>query len=593
WDGNGYVGNKALTNAIWHLRQHLTALGDDTVIDTVRKIGYRLLIAPRFDEAVVSGVDQVEVSFRQFRRHSLSALLLVALVMVTMVYMLWTGVETRSSREISQLTTEDGSERFPAVSPNGRYLVYGGARHGSNYGLFLKEILLEGALPKRLSPRDSEEARAVWHPGGEYLYYPSRRAEDKRCFFAEMQVSSGQVRYLTPCNSYRSALDISPDGSQLAYIHNVPGDNDEVYIIRLESNEPIPHKIQCQRGCTGVARDLAFSPDGRYLAIARRLSNITEDIFLYDLTTGEERALTQGMEDIRGLTWHHSGRQLVFGVESSGVRRGFSLDLDTGKVADLAVPGISYPKFIPGSSDLVYNHYARQYDIAYMDVDKTIPQAPYPLFYSGYAQRLPDYSEKAGRVVYTSNETGFNEIWTSDDQGNNRIQHTFIQGRALYPRWSADGNKIAFIAPDELNEGNQIFVLHLDNGEMSVVASPYSNHTRLFWGPDDKAIYSSIDNQLVKFLLDGAKPVVLNDLSIARGQIVLDNLLVFSRRDEPGLWQLDIEAYETALAKGDNLPSPIPLIRGQDSDIDWQSAPAGVYLADGFNWVAVPQGVYF
>ncbi|MGI2257824.1 winged helix-turn-helix domain-containing protein [Shewanella sp. GXUN23E] len=594
WDGNEYVGSKALTNAIWHLRQHLTALGDDTVIDTVRKTGYRLLIAPQFDEPLVSDVEQVEVSFRQYRRRSLSALLLVALVSVAMSYLLWTSTGIQTGKEISYLTREDGSERFPAVSPNGRYLVYGGARHGSNYGLFLKEISVEGALPKRLSPRDSEEARAVWHPGGEYLYYPSRRAEDRRCFFTEMQMSSGQVRYLTPCNSHRSALDISPDGSQLAYIHNVPGDSDdEVYLIRVESNEPIPEKIQCQKGCSGVARDLAFSPDGRYLAIARRLSNITEDIFLYDLNTGEERALTQGMEDIRGLTWHHSGKQLVFGVETSGVRRGFSLDLDSGKVTDLAVPGFSYPKFIPGSQDLVYNHYARQYDIAYMDVDKSIPQTPYPLFYSGYGQRLPDYSAAAGRVVYTSNETGFNEIWTSDSQGNNRIQHTFIERRALYPRWSADGHKIAFIAPDELNEGNQIYVLQLDNGEMSVVASPYSNHTRLFWGPGDKAIYSSIDNQLVKFPLDGAKPVVLRGLSMSRGQIVDESLLVFSRPDAPGLWQLDIEAYEVALTKSEALPTAIPLIRGRGGKIDWQSAPAGVYLADGLNWVAGSQGVYF
>ena len=47
WDGNSYVGAKALTNAIWHLRQQLSLLADvGAVIETVRITGYRLLIEP-------------------------------------------------------------------------------------------------------------------------------------------------------------------------------------------------------------------------------------------------------------------------------------------------------------------------------------------------------------------------------------------------------------------------------------------------------------------------------------------------------------------------------------------------------------------
>lgn len=594
WDGNEYVGSKALTNAIWHLRQHLTPLGQDTVIETVRKTGYRLLVAPEFDLLPEEELAPVEEDFRRFRRRTQVSVALAVCAALVLGLWLFNRPPTQVSAKITSLTREEGSERYASVSPDGKHLVYGAARHGSRYSLYIKELGVDGAIARRLTPRDSEESRAVWHPGGEKLYFASLRAEDDQCFITEMTIKSGHMRYLTSCNTHRAALDISPDGKQLSLIHRMPDDRGhEVYLIDLVASEPVPVKLNCADGCSGFARDLAFSPDGKTLAVARRLSNITEDIFLYDLATESETPLTQGMEDIRGLTWHEDGRQLVFGVESSGVRKGFHLDIATKTVTDLNVSGFSYPKFIRGSHKLVYNHYARQYDIAYMDLGHEITQTPFPLFYSGDSQRLPDYSSVAGRVVYTSNETGFNEIWTSDLKGRNRIQHTVMEGRAMYPRWSADGRKIAFIAPDELNEGNQINVLDLDSGELAVVPSPYTNHTRVFWGPGDSALYCSVNDSMVKFSLDGTPPSTIGDIDFHRGQVLDNRQLVYSRADLPGLWQLDLIAYEAALDGGTPLPEPVPLIRGRSSSVDWHNAPEDVLMSDRVNWVATEEGVYF
>ena len=44
WDGNFYVGEKALTNAIWHLRKSLKSFDANIeFIETIRKTGYKLL----------------------------------------------------------------------------------------------------------------------------------------------------------------------------------------------------------------------------------------------------------------------------------------------------------------------------------------------------------------------------------------------------------------------------------------------------------------------------------------------------------------------------------------------------------------------
>lgn len=644
WDGNTYVGSRALTNAIWHLRQQLARLDDDTVIDTVRKTGYRLLIKPEFDYPVSSGAGQTDSNLvddyhaessgnRLPQRKPLVMVVGVASVLLSLVFMagmlMWHAQHEDHEGHTSSryLTREDGSERYPSVSPDGRYLVYGASSQGSGYSLFLKPLDNPAAIARRLTGPDINATRAIWHPDGKRLFFSARRPEDNQLFINEMTLDSGQITYLQASHSSRTAIDLSPDGRYLSMIYRMPSDDgDEVYTLDLTVADSAPVKLSCIDGCSGNARDLAYSPDGQYLAIARRQSNITEDIFLYNLTSGKQTRLTEGMEDIRGLSWHPDGRYLVFGLESSGRRRGYRLDVTSGALVDLAVPGLSYPQFVPGTHQVVYNHYARQYDIAYLDLARQTPQTPFPLLYSGHSQRLPDYSPTSGRVVYISNETGANEVWTADRHGRNRIQHTQMQGRALYPRWSADGRKIAFIAPDEMDEGNQIYVLDLDTGALAVLPSPYRNHSRVFWGPDDSYVFSTVGDDLIGFSVTGGPLLQLPRIRVDRGQMLDSQQLVYSRKDRPGLWLLNLAAYisdanvrrvaakerssesehilKTMQAASVQLPvdittSPLPepsaLLRGRsrDNSTDWGNAPKDVLLADKRNWVVTDEGVYF
>ncbi len=51
WQGNYYVGDKALTNTIWHLRQQLKQANEHgEYIETIRKMGYRLIVEPQWQE---------------------------------------------------------------------------------------------------------------------------------------------------------------------------------------------------------------------------------------------------------------------------------------------------------------------------------------------------------------------------------------------------------------------------------------------------------------------------------------------------------------------------------------------------------------
>jgi len=68
----------------------------------------------------------------------------------------------------------------------------------------------------------------------------------------------------------------------------------------------------------------------------------------------------------------------------------------------------------------------------------------------------------ASAIVFSSNrgEDGYLQIWTMDPDGSNPRQLTFGPGDKTQPRWSPDGERLAFVSNQE---GNQdIFIMNAD-----------------------------------------------------------------------------------------------------------------------------------
>lgn len=577
WEGNTYVGAKAITNAIWHLRKHLNPLlSGEQAIDTVRKTGYRLLIEPLFDasdlvdEPEILQVEQAKVErlSKQLRLRSY-AMLVVLLVMAVFAGLhLYQDSKQLRQTEMVQLTRAAGAELYPAVSPDGRWLVY-----GKRSNLYLKDLESPTLTPKRLTSKRTRELRAIWSPDGKSLIYPSEDRVTRECHMNRLMLETNEVSYLSECYSYTSALDISADGRSLIYIwkEKERGELDAgLYLLDLLSAELAPQRLSCERDCGYRDRDVAFSPDGKWIAIARRYGTISEDIFIRDVVTGDEVRLTQGLEDIRGLSWDQDSQKLVFSTENSGFRDGFIVDIESKEVLPLSVSGFSYPKFIPHRDELVYSNYIKDFSVAYLALDQDIPSTVFPISQAEYSYRNPDYSSKAKRIAYVSNETGFNEIWTSDHNGLNRVQLTDLKRRVAYPAWSHDGSKIAFLAPDDKNEGNKIHIVDLSSGGISILPSRSSDHRRPSWAWGDEWVLSSTDDGLTAFSLYNHSPKHLSSIDVRLGKMTDANTLVFTRYDEYGLWSMDIS----------NPQQVEPLIAIED-------------FSESYNWVVTDKGVYF
>ena len=568
WEGNAYVGEKALTNAVWHLRQQLARLEGGDPIETVRKTGYRLCIAPEFE----SVTEDLQLTLRrrvQMLGRGLSLALLSLATLVAIFANHWYRDSLHRPFGVERLTSDGGSERFPAVSPNGRFLVYGGQQPGKNGSLFQLELNEPDASPRQLTSSASDELRAVWSSDSKSLYYPSESNGD--CHITRMALKDGTFESLAPCTSVTTAIEISPDGDTLAYITQQNDDRSSgIYLLKLNQEGAKPQRLSCDVDCPYRDRDFSFSPDGKYLAIARRFGDISEDIFLRTLSDGTERRLTQGIEDIRGLSWHRDGRRLAFSTEEAGNRDGFVLDVQSGEITALHVDGLSYPRFVPGEDELVFYHYDNHRQLVSQHPFAKVPQAPFPMIYGNFSQRYVDYSAEAGRLVFVSNESGHNEIWTSDVDGNRRQMHTELRRQATSPAWSHDGTRIAFIAADTNHEGNKLHVLDTRDNSILVIASPYINHGRPEWSGDDSFLMASTVDGLMRFEFDNRAPVLMKPSMLRRLQ-VLGDWLYFSYSDGPkGLWRMPW--------RGGAVPERVL---------------ASKEMYDGYNWTVTETGVFF
>ena len=183
WDGNNYVGEKALTNAIWHLRKALKELdSEQEFIETVRKSGYRLLVAPVFAE-------QQDTVFLQISSRNIKQLgLFIGFVLsIVFAWLLWPEPQQKVYQQPELITQYPGRELFPSVSNDGRYLVYSWRQMDRKIDLYRKDLQQPDLKHTKITHTPGSESRSVWAHDDSKLYYYRRLSS--RCEVLSVNMS--------------------------------------------------------------------------------------------------------------------------------------------------------------------------------------------------------------------------------------------------------------------------------------------------------------------------------------------------------------------------------------------------------------------
>lgn len=591
WLGNNYVGEKALTNAIWQLRSHFEQLGIEDFIQTIRKRGYRLSLFPEaiqsLNEASVTTINPSTdiadhtstleaTSSTKFSVLKAPRLLILGSLSVIFAFSVLTYFSQREPVstplipvQSESLTTGNGRAQFPDVTNDGEKVVFVWRASNGERNIYW-QAMSAGAEKKQLTFTLHRETYPVWDPSGENVVFLRLYDQSAGCGIYQIELRTKRERFLTECRSsgpnYLTAHPLKNE-----FYFNGPtrdsSNRSNLYRLSLESGEPEVTHIPCTNYCDSV-RDFAVSPNGEFLAISRRGNRFSEDIYVLHLASGEEQRLTYDIIDVIGLTWHPNNKTIVFGAAESGKRNAYSVDIETAEIRRLPVDNFGSPSRMLADGTIYYHLLGSRMELSALHVGGETPSAPFPLTLSNYHYRDPHLNPKSGDIVFVSNRSGNEELWVADPDFRRTRKLTSLETTVRFPRWSHSGDKIAFVARYPETQHDVLSVLDIHTGQIELVYQFQQVLGRPTWWHDDSRLVVRENGNLHSFALERGDLQRLTRNGGIFGQSMPSGDLYFTKGAQRGLWKLNADGRET------------------------QVIPSGLFNTR-YSWVVTPSGVYF
>lgn len=491
WEG-AFVGDHALTHAIWDLRR---ALGDDPekprYIETIPGTGYRLCCPAQWvesGEGWQGAHHRAPGRGKQIRAIRLSVVT-GAFVLLVGGLLAPHGRKPAGSTEpiLRRLTSAPGSEVEPDLSPDGELLVYAAWDDG-DADLFLRPVagglaqnLTAGSDADDVQPALSPDGQQIafrsdrdggglfitdlagesmrrltdrgwnpaWSPDGEWIAFATEDAFTPLARYGRSElwvvsVATGETRRLAAGDAVRP--DWSPHGHRLAFWSNDEGRRD-IFTVGLEGDEPVPVTDD-----DATDWDPAWSEDGSHLLF---LSDRGGSASLWrvgiDERTGAVRGNPEPVTLGVGPTLAHlrtgcSGRCAVFSaLEMLPQVRAVAWDPRAEPQAGPSFPvtrgslGAEMPAISPDGEWVAFK-LGGVGDIAVSRVDGSDLRK---LTDDPYRDVWPRFSPDGETVAYASNRSGSLEIWSVDLEVGSPKRLTDLPGEMLNaPVWSPDGRSM-------------------------------------------------------------------------------------------------------------------------------------------------------
>lgn len=511
WDGNQFVGEKALTNAIWHLRKTFKELdAGNTYIATLRKTGYRLAQQPVFPISQ----KQQQATLSVNKQQPLLTLKITAIVMAV-VLLCSTLFYFQSTQPLSEplqftplfehietITTHPGRELFPAISNDSHFITYSWRRPGQQTNLYLRDLLSPEQAAIALTDSAYIEGRSVFSHDLETLFYYRRDAQN-HCEIVKQNIATAKITLIETCGDGRGVdLDLNAAGDQLIFISDKKHayDQTELNIVDLRSSELAITQVPCPRDCNFYDESVVFSPDGEQLLVARNLPSGHEELFLVEIATGEAKQLTSGFVDIRGVDWHPTKDLLVFSGVEQGKRRGYFYELKTQRLIDAHIDGLSYPEY-GQNGDLYFHQWHIDSALMRVETNNAVASSPFPILSTHFNTRFPDYNAVKNKLVFVSDESGATELWLANKDGTERRQLTRLHANVYSPVWSLDGRYIAFTVSSKGENSLRIYDVNAKTS--SQLHTGFNYHGKPSWAPDSRSVLISNTQDVYRFTLTG------------------------------------------------------------------------------------------
>ena len=438
-------------------------------------------------------------------------------------------IEGGTARRITEGPAFDVQPRF---SPDGARIAFTSDRAGGD-NLWVMDRA--GSDPVQVTKEDFRLVNGpAWTPDGQYLLGRKHFTSTRSLGAGEVwmyHVSGGAGLQLTERRNDQqdqaNEIALSPDGRYVYYAEDATGGstfeynkdpNAGIYAIRRLDRET--GEVETLLGGPGGAARPTPSPDGRHLAFVRRVRD-KEVLFLYDLQTGAETPLYDGLSRDQqetwaifgvypAMDWTPDGRALVFWADG-GLHR---LDVATRAVTEIPFEA-EVEQTITEPVRATYEVAPERFRVRMLRDAATAPDGRTLVFHAvghlwtmdypdGTPRRLtrddarfeydPAFSPDGRRLVYTTwSDDEYGSIWLMDLRSGEARRLTERPGHYATPRFSPDGERIVF----RRGEGNGLrgtlhgtepglYWMDADGGEMTLITE--SGREPRF-SPDGERVY--------------------------------------------------------------------------------------------------------
>lgn len=453
-------------------------------------------------------------SWRRLAAYGLAIVAVLAMAAVYMANRLFAPTRLPAERLVPRhLTTNPGIERFPALSPDARQVVYTWDNNGGQVDLYLRMVDADGHI--RLTSDAKVEEGPTWSPDGLAVAF-LRRSGDGRRELRVIPALGGQERLLTTfevplsldsARSQSASADWSPDGRWIAFTRSgAAADSVRLSAINLEDGRMVDLTSPGE-GEFDISPQ--FSPDGTLLAYADLPSSLKGSLHVmeFDADTGKggrSWKLPDALPWNSEPAWTPDGRELVF-TSGRWPRTGLWRVAADGSTEPRPLveigAGGSQPSVaaLAGAADgdataewrLAFGVITLENDIWEIDLEKEGGQRP--LLSTSQRERFPAYAPD-GRIAFISDRSGDREIWVAGADGRKWQQWTDWRSAYIWrPAFSPDGLRLAYTV-----EIDHVMRLHVQDEPLAPardLSGGSANDTDLAWARDGGSIYVSSTNR--------------------------------------------------------------------------------------------------
>jgi Tol biopolymer transport system component len=404
------------------------------------------------------------------------------------------------------LASDPGEEYVSSFSPDGRRIAFvWNGEYGTNFDIYTKVVGAQ--LSTRLTFSPQQDYSPVWSPDGQSIAF-CRETQDGGSSIFIMPSSGGPEKKLIDLTTASSPLyrDLSwsPDGEWIAvaatpksgqvYSHGL-------YLLGVHSGQirqisfPGPEQEDLFPSFSWHGRRLAFTRDvGRGVSF-NLLLRLNPDMSPDGEPAGLLRSGFDG--DFAGSpVWTPDDRQILFSSNRGGLYRLWMVPVDNpGPVRLLGSMGenIHVPA-ISSNGTLAFSHRLSRCNIWRIEARSLLAGKqvhPALAIASTREEDSPKVSPDGQHLAFVSDRSGFKEIWESKLDGSDAVALTSMNSVGVgSPAWSPDGQSIAFDA--RISGKPDIYTLSLSgDAKPARITADASSNVVPAWSVDGRSLYFS------------------------------------------------------------------------------------------------------